>query len=185
MFTLGWNEIPRSASALGGIFRWKDGRNMPDIHTVLFDYHGIPVYVRLGLGTETPELARFMGPKGLLDAGEFELRHSRQKGIDTSPSYYSGGFPQKMRDEYVKQWHTEHDVTPGQEPINSDTVYRGNDWDDLRPHLHVFFEAVRTRKPVVEDAVFGNHAAIACHMANESFFRKKAVYWDQATRSIA
>src|SRR5664279_1494857 len=42
MFTLGWNKIPRSASALGGIVRWKDGRNMPDIHTVLFDYDGVP-----------------------------------------------------------------------------------------------------------------------------------------------
>ena len=80
LFTLGWNEIPRSASALGGIFRWKDGRNMPDLHVVLFDYHGIPVYVRLGLGTETPELARFMGPKGILDAGEYEIRYSPAKG---------------------------------------------------------------------------------------------------------
>ena len=80
LVTLGWNEPPRSASALGGIFRWKDGRNMPDLHTVLFDYHGIPVYVRLGLGTETPELARFMGPKGILDAGESEIRYSPQTG---------------------------------------------------------------------------------------------------------
>ena len=182
--TLGWNEPPRSASALGGIFRWKDGRNMPDIHVVLFDYHGVPVYVRLGLGTESPESARYMGPKGILDTGEFDLRHSRQKGVDTSPSYYTSSYPQKMRDEYVKQWHEEHDVPPGQEPIGSDTVYRGNDWDDLRPHLFNFFQAVRTRKPVVEDAVFGNHAAVACHMANESYFRKKTVYWDQATRSI-
>src|ERR1035437_1224356 len=78
MVTVGWNEIPRSASSLGGIFRWKDGRNMPDLHVVLFDYHGIPVYVRLGLGTETPELARFMGPKGILDATESDLRLARQ-----------------------------------------------------------------------------------------------------------
>ena len=184
MFTLGWNEIPRSASALGGIFRWKDGRNMPDLHMVLFDYHGIPVYVRLGLGTESPELARFMGPQGILDAGEFDLKHTRQRGVDTAPSYYTSSYPGKMREEYVKQWHAEHDVTPGQEPIMSDTVYRGNDWDDLRPHLWNFFQAVRTRKPVVEDAVFGNHAAIACHMANESYFRKKPVYWDAASRSI-
>ena len=40
LFTLGWNEAPRSAQALGGIFRWPDGRNMPDLHVVLFDYHG-------------------------------------------------------------------------------------------------------------------------------------------------
>ncbi len=185
LFTLGWNEIPQSASALGGIFRWKDGRNMPDLHVVLFDYHGIPVYVRLGLGAETPELARFLGPKGILDASGSELRHSPQKGVDTEPSYYSGGFPRKMREEYVKKWHAEHEITPGHEPILSDTVYRGHDWDDLRPHLHAFFQAVRTRNPVVEDAVFGNHAAIACHMANESYFRKKPVFWDEGTRSIA
>jgi predicted dehydrogenase len=81
-FTLGWNEPPRSATALGGIVRWKDGRNMPDLHAVLFDYHGVPVYVRLGLGTETPELSRFMGPKGILDVSGSEVRHSPQRGID-------------------------------------------------------------------------------------------------------
>ena len=184
LFTLGWNEPPRSASALGGIFRWKDGRNMPDLHTVLFDYHGIPVYVRLGLGTETPELARFMGPKGLLDTSAGEIRLTRQRGVDLAPSYYSGGFPRQMRDQYVAQWHAEHDPKPGQEPVGEDEVYRGTNWDDLKPHLANFFGAVKTRKPVVEDAVFGNHAAIACHMANESYFRKTPVSWDAASRRI-
>jgi predicted dehydrogenase len=184
LYTLGWNEAPRSASALGGILRWKDGRNMPDIHTVLFDYHGIPVYVRLSLGTETPELARFLGPKGILDASGFELRYSPQRGIDTAPSYYTSGFPAKMREEYVRQWHAEHDPKPGHEPMSEDAVYRGNDWDDVKPHLWNFFQAVKSRNPVAEDAVFGNHAAIACHMANESYFRKMPVFWDEESHSI-
>jgi len=184
LVTLGWNEVPRSATALGGIFRFKDGRDMPDFHTVLFDYHGIPVYVRLDLGCETPELARFMGPKGILDAGEFELRYSPQAGIDLEPSYYASGFPNKMREEYFKQWHEEHDPQLGKEPVHEDTVYKGHDWDDVRPHLNVFFESVRSRKPVTEDAVFGNHAAIACHMANESYFRQKPVMWDAASKTI-
>src|SRR5215831_16496281 len=184
LVTLGWNEVPRSASALGGIFRWRDGRNMPDLHVVLFDYHGIPVYVRLGLGAETPELARFMGPKGILDAGEFELRHSQQTGEDTDPSYYSFSFPAKMREQYVKEWHAEHDPKLGHEPVREDTLYKGHDWDDMRPHLNVFFEAVKSRKPVTEDAVFGNNAAIACHMANESYFRQKPVTWDAASKTI-
>ncbi len=183
-FTLGWNEIPRSAQALGGIFRWPDGRNMPDLHVVLFDYHGIPVYVRLGLGTETTELARFMGPKGILDTGETDIKLSPQRGIDTSPSYYSSGYPLKMREAYVKQWHAEHDPPVGKEPFMTDTIYKGWDWDDMRPHLWNFFQAVKSRKPVVEDAVFGNHAAIACHMANASYFQKKPVYWDESTRTI-
>ena len=184
MMTLGWNEIPRSATAMGGIFRFSDGRDMPDFHTVLFDYHGIPVYVRLDLGCETPELARFLGPRGLLEAGEFELRHSPQSGIDTEPSYYAQGFPAKMREQYFKLWHAEHDPQIGKEPTRQDTIYKGHDWDDMRPHLNVFFQSVKSRRPVTEDAVFGNHAAIACHMANESYFQKKPVTWDAASKSI-
>jgi predicted dehydrogenase len=184
LVTLGWNEVPRSASALGGIYRFKDGRDMPDLHTVLFDYHGIPVYVRLGLGTETPELARFMGPKGLLDASENDLKYSPQTGEDSAPSYYAYGYPAKLREAYFKQWHAEHDPVLGHEPIYGDVTYRGHDWDDVRPHLQNFFNAVRSRKPVVEDAVFGNHAAIACHMANESYFSKKPVLWDEASKTL-
>jgi len=43
---------------------------------------------------------------------------------------------------------------------------------------------VRTRQPVVQDAVFGHHAALACHMANESYFRKAPVAWDEASGTI-
>ncbi len=94
-YTLGWNEPPRSAQALGGIFRWKDGRNMPDLHAVLFDYHGIPVYVRLGLGTETPERLVSWAPKESSTPMGRDARSSPQLGIDTAPSYYSGGFPRQ------------------------------------------------------------------------------------------
>jgi hypothetical protein len=38
--------------------------------------------------------------------------------------------------------------------------------------------AVKTRELVAEHAVFGNRVAIACPMTNESYFRKKTVYWD-------
>lgn len=62
--------------------------------------------------------------------------------------------------------------------------FRGPDSDDMRPHLWTFFQAVRSRGTVVEDAVFGHHAALACHMANESSFRQKAVWWDEAAKTI-
>jgi hypothetical protein len=50
--------------------------------------------------------------------------------------------------------------------------------------LWAFFEAVRTRKPLVEDALFGHHAALACHMANDSYFKQQAVQWDAQSRTI-
>lgn len=184
LYTLGWNEPPQSASALGGIFRFNDGRDMPDVHLVLFDYHGIPVYVRLDLCSQSSEIARFYGPKGIIEASGGELRHIPQRGVDTAPSYYSAAFPSKMREQYVRQWRAEHAVAPGQDPVSETTVFQTDNWDDVRPHLWNFFQAVKTRGAVAEDAVFGNHAAIACHLANESYFRKAPVYWDSASHSI-
>ncbi len=184
LYTLDWNEAPRSASALGGIFRFKDGRNMPDLHTVLFDYHGIPVYVRLSLVSETPEMARFMGPKGVLEATGETLRYFPQTGKDTEPSYYANSFPRKMHEEYIAEWEAAHPIAPGRGPISEVVEYKGDDWDDVKPHLWNFFQAVKSRKPVAENEVFANHAAIACHMANDSYFRKCPVRWNEEARKI-
>jgi predicted dehydrogenase len=184
LFTLDWNEPPRSATALAGIYRFKDARDMPDLHTVLFDYHTIPVYVRLSLVSETPELALFLGSKGVLEASGTTLKHYPQSGEDEAPSYYTGSFPHKLRAEYVEQWNKEHNVTPGKSSVDQTAEYKGNDWDDVSPHLWNFFEAVKSRKEVAENGVFGNHAAIACHMANESYFKKCPVKWNAGDRRI-
>ncbi len=184
MYVLGINEPPKRTMAMGGILRWKDGRNMPDVHAALFQYGDIPVYMRLNLGTESPEIYRFQGSKGILELTEFSLTFYPQSGLDTAPSYYASGFPRAMREEYFKKWHQEHDPVPGKEPALEGVTYRSDSWDDEKPHLWNFFQAVRSRKPVVEDAVFGHNAALACHLANESYFRKSAVYWDAASKSI-
>src|SRR3954469_5801384 len=181
---LGINEIPKRASAFGGIYRWKDGRNTPDVHPVLFEYAGVPVYMRLTLGTETAEVTRFMGSTGIIELNEFGMSYTPQPGVDLAPSYYCYGLPARLRNAYFEQWHKEHDPKPGQEGMSEFTTYKGNDYDDLKPHLYNFFEAVRSRKPVLQDAVFGHNAALGCHMANESYYRKGPVYWDAASGTI-
>jgi predicted dehydrogenase len=184
MFMLGMNEAPRQAMAFGGIRRWKDGRNMPDVQASLFYYGDLPVYMRLNQGTEMPETYRIQGSKGILEVTEFGLSFTPQTGKDSGPSYYDAGFPRAMRSAYEKQWHAENDPRLGHESMPETLAFRGPDYDDLKPHLWNFFEAVRSRQPVVEDAVFGHHAALACHMANESYFRQTAVLWDEASKSI-
>jgi hypothetical protein len=157
---------------------------MPDVHATLFQYGQIPVYMRLNLGTEMPETYRFQGTRGILEVTEFGLSFMPQSGKDTAPSYYDNGFPRSMREAYEKQWHEENDPKLGQESMPETVVIKGPDFDDVKPHLWAFFQGVRSRKPVVEDVVFGHHAALACHMANESYFRGKAVSWDDASHTI-
>jgi len=184
MFMLGLNEPPKQATAVGGIRRWKDGRNMPDVHAVVYYYGELPVYMRLNLGTEMPETYRIQGSKGVLEVTGSSLTFAPQAGTDMYPSYYAGSFPRAMREAYVEKWHQENDAKLSQAALRETVSFSGPDFDDVRPHLSTYFEAVRSRKPVVEDAVFGHHAALACHMANESYFRKTSVSWDEASKTI-
>ncbi|HEY7353003.1 MAG TPA: Gfo/Idh/MocA family oxidoreductase [Terriglobales bacterium] len=184
MYVLDLNEAPQRAMASGGILRWPDGRNMPDVHLTIFDYGKHPIYMRLNLGTETPEAYRFMGSKGVLDIDDHQVTFTPQSGKDEAPSYYAHSFPKPLRDAYDKTWHQEHDPMPGHEPVPEAVIFRSDGFDDVRPHLWNFFQAVKSRKPVVEDAVFGHHAALACHMANESYFRKSPVFWDEKSKTI-
>jgi len=185
MFMLGVNEPPRQASAVGGIRRWKDGRNMPDVHAVVYYFGELPVYMRLNLGTSMPETYRIQGSKGVLEVTGSSLSLAPQTGKDDYPSYYTGSYPHAMRESYLEKWHQENDPKLGQAAAMPETIsFTGPDFDDVRPHLWTYFEAVRTRKPVVEDAVFGHHAALACHMANESYFRRSSVSWDEASKTI-
>jgi predicted dehydrogenase len=184
LYTWGINEAPTRVVAMGGIRRFKDGRNMPDVHMSLFEYGDVPVYIRLNLGSETPEVLRFLGSKGILELTETSLTFTGQAGVDTAPSYYASSFPQAMRNEYVAKWHAENDPRPGEELLHDAVSYRGDSYDDTRPHLWKFFQAVKTRQPVVQDAVFGHHAAIACHMANESHFQRRAMLFDPATETV-
>src|SRR5438034_353387 len=161
------------------------GRNMPDVHAVVYYFGDLPVYMRLNLGTEMPEAYRIQGSKGVLDVTGSTLSLAPQTGKDNYPSYYTGSYPHAMREAYLQKWHEENDPKLGQATTMPETIsFSGPDFDDVRPHLWTFFEAERTRKPVVEDVVFGHNAALACHMANESYFRKSTVSWDEASKTI-
>ena len=171
----GINAIPDQATSLGGIFRWKDGRNMPDVQTTLFHYGTVPVSIRLTLGTDTPEITRILGPKGIIEVSDNTVIYTPELGVDSNPDYGINGFPAAMHAAYEQQWHTEHDPALAQHPLADVTRWHGPSWDDLHPHLTNFFTSVRTRQTPVEDVLFGHHAAAACHMANTSYFEEKTI----------
>ncbi len=171
----GINAAPDSAYSFGGIHRWKDGRNMPDVQTTIFAYGQVPVSVRLSLGTETPEVTRIMGSKGVLEISNGSVTLTSQLGADRSPDYGLSGWPAAEHAAYEKQWHAQHDPELLRQPLDEVSVWHGPTWDDLHPHLANFFSSVRIRKPPVEDVVFGHHAAAACHMANLAYFGGKVM----------
>jgi len=71
----------------------------------------------------------------------------------------------------------------GQLCVRQRTVDAG--YSDSYDHFHNFFNAVRSRQPVVEDATFGFRAAGAALLSNISVDRGSVVHWDPETMKLA
>ena len=58
-------------------------------------------------------------------------------------------------------------------------------YDAHREHHRVFYEAVRSRKRPIEDAVFGFRAAGPALLSNVSYFEKRICTWNAQTMTAA
>jgi len=182
-YIAGITAPPERAFSAGGLFRWKDGRDVPDVMTTVYDYPRFRATIRVTLNTEAPEITRFMGTRGTLKILDKSLTLSPQTGLDESPC--APGWPRKMKADYVEHWHEQHSPKPGASTLaDSTTFYAPEGYSVNREHLWNFFQSVRTRQPSVEDATFGNNTSIACHMANYSYFKKTVAMWDSSAREI-
>ena len=148
MFMLGINEPPTQATSVGGILRWKDGRNMPDVHAHPLLLRRPPVYMRLNLGTEMPETYRFQGPKGILEVTEFGLSYlaAKWQGLRAQllRCRLSSCHARGLREEMARRKRSQAGAG-----ADAGERYRsaGPDYDDMHPHLWNFFQAVRIAQP--------------------------------------
>jgi predicted dehydrogenase len=182
-YIAGITAPPERAFSRGGLARWKDGRDVPDFMTTLYSYPNFQVTVRVTLNTETQEYTQFLGTGGIMRVRENDVRVYAQDGKDHEPC--APGWPKKMKAEYVEKWHQENDPRPGSQQAVADLRFNAPPaYDADRDHLWNFFQSVRTRQPSVEDATFGNNTAIACHMANFSYFQQTVAVWDAAAKKI-
>lgn len=179
----GVNAAPRRALSTGSLTHYRDGRDFPDLLVTLYEYPGIVLSLHCNQNSASEEPIIFAGSEARM---ELVGNHLTVLPQDTRPrpeGYSTDGWTTALKEQYLAEWHKAHpSPPPALEGAESYALPPG--YDDTAAHIANFFHAVVTRKPVVEDAVFGNHAAIACHMANYSYFHKTAAVWDEASRSI-
>ena len=186
-FVTGTNMPAHRAQTTGGLFRWKDGREFPDVIETFYDYPKFRVMVRCNLNNAGGEFIGFYGTKGTMIIKDKTLRYSPEDTRPEAEDYSVLGWPAALREQYLKQWAAEHPLPPPLDwKVDEDTeVYElPQDYSDISDHQANFFNAVRTRKPTVENEIFGNNAAIGCHLANYSYFKKTAAVWDEQAKKI-
>ncbi len=175
--------LPKNVVSNGGIYRWQDGRTVPDLMSSLYEYPGgILMDLCVNLGNARGEGIRgtvIMGTEGTMVVGgrggmieiypEMADRDVQRYGIN--------GWPKKSREDYFVAAGYNPDgspKTPLPQPKEREEVRV--EPDPSRPtHLGYFIRSVKQRTPTVEDEVAGHNAAAAAHMANLAYREHRRV----------
>ncbi len=172
---------PTRAMATGGLRFWNDGRDVPDVMLGLFDYReGFNLSLRVNFvdGGEESEGLIFTGSEGTMEIGGGAVTVTRVPR-EQAPGYMIGSFTEATQKQILADYNQMYPPHSGTESLGGVEKYEApRGYSDNYDHFKNFFEAVRTRKPVVEDAVFGFRAAGAALLSNLSIERGEVVKWD-------
>jgi len=179
---------PTRAVATGGLRFWKDGRDANDVLLGLLDYpEGFNLDLRVNFvdGGEESEGFLFTGSEGTMEIAGSGVTVTR-KPLATEPGYTVSTFADDMQRRYVAEYRRKYPVThPSGQPARGVEKYVPPDgYSDSYDHFHNFFDAVRSRKPVVEDATFGFRAAGAALLCNLSVERDSVIRWNPETMKV-
>jgi len=183
---------PTRAIASGGLRKWNDGRDVPDVMLALYDYpktashpaFTLSLKVNFAEGAGDAYVFRFVGPEGVLTIGDNSVTLSRRPAAK-EPGQTAESFAKATQDAYMKEYRVKYPDKPELQPRADETYAAPQRYNSTEDHFRNFFDAVRTRRPVVEDAVFGLRAAGPALLANLSYFESRAIGWnaDKMTRT--
>jgi len=185
---------PTRVYATGGLRFWKDGRDVPDVLLGLYDYPATESHPAFNLalrvnfvnGAGETSGFRFVGSEGTMriDNGVTVSKQPRE----TEPGYTIETFTDAMQKKFLEEYRKQYPAPP----MNADSIRPQGEEKYLPPrgysdhlnHHRNFIEAVRTRKPVVEDPVFGFRAAGPALLSNKSYFEQRMCRWDPNTMTL-
>lgn len=185
---------PSRVHASGGLRFWKDGRDVPDVMLGIYDYpaHGkmgpfnLALRVNFVNGAAENSGFRFVGSEGVLTIGNGVTVSKVPR--ETEPGYRVETFPKATQEAFIRQYREKYPaVHPAADSIRPEAEERYNpprNYNDHLDHHRNFFASVRSRKPVVEDAVFGLRAAGPALLSNMSYFDQKMYEWDPQSMKV-
>ena len=185
---------PTRVFATGGLRYWKDGRDVPDVFLGLYDYPATDRHAAFNLALRVNFVSgagdnsgfRFVGSEGILTIGSGVTVSKTPR--DAEPGYTIDTFPKAVQEAFLKEYHAKYPPqTPNADsmrPDVEDKFQAPHGYSDHLDHHRNFIAAVRSRKPVVEDPVFGFRAAGPALLSNVSYFEQRVCAWDPETMTL-
>jgi len=164
------DPFPVSVVAHGGVFAWRDGRDIPDTFQALLQYpNGFLVSYSTSFGNDAPSFIRFMGKKGTLM--NFGTEGSpRWKLVEEKGNYEDD--PEVVRTEKWLSLPSDDGKGPASTP------------DEDLSHVANWLDALRAGKHPSAPASAGYAHSVACIMAARACREGKRLYWDPKSETI-
>jgi predicted dehydrogenase len=187
---------PETIYSTGQFSHWNDGRNMPDVMSGVMQYgknsdhpaFQMTLQVNFVSGTGGQEVIRLIGSEGVMDVrgNDISVKHSympEAPGFGGYDSLFT--FSKSMQTEMQKEYDAKWTAAQKKRKTKEDVLYKAPvGYDEHLDHFTNFFDAIRTGKPVVEDAAFGFRAAAPALACNESYFNKQIIHWDPVNMKL-
>lgn len=178
-------KAPASVVSQGGLYFWKDGRNVPDVLNSVFEYREgfvADMYVHLANSFPAPGYT-IMGTKGTIVDTMNKLILYPEPVDHGVQSYGTLQWPQAARARYFesKGWTADGKPAaelPARRQPEEILVERGP------THAEWFALSLREGKPSKENGLEGHLAAGAGHLANMSYRRGKKLAWNWKTDQV-
>lgn len=190
---------PQRVCAMGGTYFWKDGRDVPDLQMGMFDYPETsdhpPFQINLrvnfeagGTGGSDGQGFRFVGTEGVMNLSVGNALVLAKRPRQTDPGTTAETFPKaiakQITEEHDRKYPRRNQGLADMRPVSEEKFMMPPGYSEQVAHHETFFDAVRSRKAVVEDAVFGLRAAGPALMANKSYFEGRIVNWDPVNMRV-
>jgi len=180
---------PNKIMATGGLRYWKDGREVPDVMLGMFDYPETQVHPAFNLslrvnfvdGTGGTNYLRMVGSEGSMTVEWDKVTvYRNSKNIDANDPLAKSNMPAAGGKEYVYDRKSMSMISPDKTEYAAAEGYKGAHFD----HFYNWATAIRNNGSVVEDPLFGYHAAAPALLCNDSYFNNKIMQWDPVNLKV-
>ena len=192
--------IPKYASSTGGVYFYKDGRDVPDVWNATFEYpdKDLTVLYSATLSSNNPRGNRIMGHDATMMMGGQSGGGSIHGFIVTADDA-STQYKERIENGMINTRYPMYSYAPGSKQIDGVTsatskyfaskglLYTYRDGKRVDPtHLHIkdWLEAIRMGGQPKCNIEVALHEAVACHMATESYLQGRRIEWDPVNRKL-
>ena len=175
---------PNKIYAAGGLRYWKDGREVPDVLLGTFDYPESKAHPSFNLslrcnfidGTSGTTYLKLVGSQGSMDITWDSVTVKRNKDTSSDDPFMI----EQMKKAGKPVSDRKRILPPEEYTFSAEKDYLGGPYD----HFANFFNAIRTKGKVAEDATFGYRAAAPALLCNDSYNQDSAIRWNPETMQL-